>query len=108
MLLFEGTSIKKQLQDRLLFYIDLMQVHDHQRIGLVGRNGTGKTSLLKIITGEELPDEGNITPYTSVKLLQQFKESRLEKSGDEIRQQYVQNAYNKNTGLHFLDAPTTH
>ncbi|RPF55155.1 Vga family ABC-F type ribosomal protection protein [Abyssicoccus albus] len=108
MLLFEGTSIKKQLQDRLLFYIDLMQVHDNQRIGLVGRNGTGKTSLLKIITGEELPDEGNITPFTSVKLVPQFKESRLEKSGGEITQQYLQKAFNENPGLLLLDEPTTH
>ncbi len=108
MLLFEGTSIKKQLQDRLLFDIDLMQVHDNQRIGLVGRNGTGKTSLLKIITGEELPDEGNITPFTSVKLVPQFKESRLEKSGGEITQQYLQNAFNENPGLLLLDEPTTH
>ena len=108
MLLFEGTSIKKQLQDRMLFDIDLIQVHDNQRIGLVGRNGTGKTSLLKIITGEELSDEGNITPFTSVKLVPQFKESRLEKSGGEITQQYLQSAFNENPGLLLLDEPTTH
>uniref|UniRef100_UPI001AEC7086 ATP-binding cassette domain-containing protein n=1 Tax=Staphylococcus sp. GDX8P106P-2 TaxID=2804108 RepID=UPI001AEC7086 len=108
MLLFEGTSIKKQLHDRVLFDIDLIQVHDNQRIGLVGRNGTGKTSLLKIITGEELPDEGNISPFTSVKLVPQFKESRLEKSGGEITQQYLQNAFNGNPGLLLLDEPTTH
>src|SRR5690625_909257 len=108
MLLYEGTSIKKQLQDRMLFDIDLLQVHDNQRIGLVGRNGTGKTSLLKIITGEELSDEGNITAFTSVKLVPQFKESRLEKSGGEITQQYLQSAFNEKPGLLLLDEPTTH
>src|SRR5690625_895747 len=108
MLLYEGTSIKKQLQDRMLFDIDLLQVHDNQRIGLVGRNGTGKTSLLKIITGEELSDEGNITAFTSVKLVTQFKESRLEKSGGEITQQYLQSAFNEKPGLLLLDEPTTH
>lgn len=30
MLLFEGTSLKKHIQDRLLFDIDLIQVHEHQ------------------------------------------------------------------------------
>lgn len=108
MLLFEGTSIKKQLQDGLLFYIDLMQVHDNQCIGLVGRNGTGKTSLLKIIVGEESPDGGNLKLFTSTKLVPQFKESRLEKSGGEITQQYLQNAFNENPGLLLLDEPTTH
>ena len=31
-----------------------------ERIGLVGRNGHGKTTLFRIITGEEEPDEGKI------------------------------------------------
>jgi len=30
------------------------------RVGLVGRNGTGKTTLLRLITGELSPSEGNI------------------------------------------------
>src|SRR5690625_6389241 len=99
MLLFEGTSIKKQLHDRVLFDIDLIQVHDNQRIGLVGRNGTGKTSLLKIMTGEELPDEGNLTLFTSRKLVPQLKETSIEKFGGEITQHYLQHAFNKMPGL---------
>src|SRR5690625_2247105 len=99
MLLFEGTSIKKQLHDRVLYDIDLIQVHVNQRIGLVGRNGTGKTSLLKIITGEELPDDGNLTLFISTKLVPQLKETSIEKSGGEITQQYLQNAFNENPGL---------
>ena len=31
------------------------------RIGLIGRNGTGKTTLLRIITGIIIPEEGSIT-----------------------------------------------
>jgi len=31
-----------------------------RRIGLVGRNGTGKTTLLRLITGEISPDQGDI------------------------------------------------
>jgi ATP-binding cassette subfamily F protein uup len=31
-----------------------------ERIGLIGRNGTGKSSLLKIIAGESLPDAGEV------------------------------------------------
>lgn len=108
MLLFEGTSIKKYVQDRLLFDIDLIQVHDNQRIGLVGRNGTGKTSLLKVITGEELTDEGNITHFTTVKLVPQFKETTSKKSGGEITQHYLQFALNEKPGLLILDEPTTH
>ena len=35
-------------------------VHSGERIGLVGRNGSGKTTIFKLITGEILPDEGRI------------------------------------------------
>ena len=31
-----------------------------ERVGLVGRNGTGKTTLFKILLGEELPDSGDV------------------------------------------------
>ncbi|MBA2404791.1 MAG: ABC-F family ATP-binding cassette domain-containing protein [Bdellovibrionales bacterium] len=31
-----------------------------ERVGLVGRNGTGKTTLFKILLGEELPDAGDV------------------------------------------------
>ncbi len=36
------------------------QVEAGERICLLGRNGAGKTSLMRIITGEETPNEGEI------------------------------------------------
>src|ERR1700690_4153069 len=41
----------------LLDQIDF-QVEAGERICLLGRNGAGKTSLMRIITGEETPNEG--------------------------------------------------
>jgi ATP-binding cassette subfamily F protein uup len=32
-----------------------------ERIGIVGRNGDGKTTLLRVLTGEESPDEGRVS-----------------------------------------------
>ena len=44
-----------------------------QRIGLLGRNGTGKTSLLRMLAGATQPDAGEVTlaPAATVALLQQ-------------------------------------
>lgn len=35
-------------------------IHSGERIGLVGRNGSGKTSLFKILTGEIHPENGTV------------------------------------------------
>ncbi len=36
------------------------EIHDGDRIGLIGRNGCGKTTLLRAVTGELVPDTGAI------------------------------------------------
>ncbi|MGB3447347.1 MAG: ATP-binding cassette domain-containing protein, partial [Xanthobacteraceae bacterium] len=40
---------------------DLEQTFGPERAGLVGRNGIGKTTLLKLISGELRPHTGSIT-----------------------------------------------
>ncbi|MEK7678957.1 MAG: ATP-binding cassette domain-containing protein, partial [Deltaproteobacteria bacterium] len=40
--------------------IDL-QIEKGERVCLVGRNGTGKSTLMKVISGEIQPDGGEIT-----------------------------------------------
>lgn len=43
-------------------------VKDNEKVGFVGVNGVGKTSLFKIITGEYLPDSGNCFKSKNAKL----------------------------------------
>jgi ATP-binding cassette subfamily F protein uup len=56
----------------LLDQIDF-QVDEGERICLLGRNGAGKTSLMRIITGEETPNEGDMvrTPGSIITRLDQ-------------------------------------
>lgn len=44
------------------------EVQDYERIGLVGKNGTGKTTLLKMIMGMEHQDKGDIFIKKGAKL----------------------------------------
>lgn len=39
-----------------------------ERIGLIGKNGTGKSTLLRVITGEYIPAEGNVSRANSLKI----------------------------------------
>jgi len=41
----------------LLDHADLV-IDEGERVGLIGRNGAGKSSLLRLVTGEALPDDG--------------------------------------------------
>jgi ATP-binding cassette subfamily F protein 3 len=49
-----------RVQGRLLFDRASAAIPDGYRVGMVGRNGTGKTTLLRLILGETLPDDGSI------------------------------------------------
>jgi ATP-binding cassette subfamily F protein uup len=56
----------------LLDHVNL-QIEQGERISLVGRNGTGKTSLMRLMTREEVPSEGEVitAPGTVVTYLSQ-------------------------------------
>lgn len=54
----EGVS--KTYGDRTLFKDFTLRIQRGDRIGIVGSNGTGKTTLLKLLTGEIAPDAGSI------------------------------------------------
>jgi len=51
----------------LLDRADLV-IEPGQRIGLIGRNGTGKSSLLRLIAGETAPDDGKVWREAELKL----------------------------------------
>ena len=53
-------NISKRYGTRVLFSDVSFDVLAGEKIGLVGRNGHGKTTLFRIIAGEEEPDEGKV------------------------------------------------
>ena len=43
----------------LLDHVDF-SLETQERVGLIGRNGTGKSSMLRILAGQEAPDDGTL------------------------------------------------
>ena len=60
MSLLTALNLKFGFADGVLFKDAAFQVEEGDRIGLIGANGTGKTSLFKLITGEYQAVEGGI------------------------------------------------
>jgi ATP-binding cassette subfamily F protein uup len=54
-------KVTKKFGDRTIIKDFTLRIQRGDRIGVVGANGTGKTTLLKLLTGELQPDEGSIT-----------------------------------------------
>jgi len=53
-------DLSKHFSGQTLFENVSFKLNPHERIGLVGRNGHGKTTLFRLIIGEEIPDSGAI------------------------------------------------
>ena len=55
------TNLSKSYGTQVLFENVTFNINPGEKIGLVGRNGHGKTTLFRLITGQEEPDSGTIT-----------------------------------------------
>ncbi|HKY63142.1 MAG TPA: ABC-F family ATP-binding cassette domain-containing protein [bacterium] len=53
-------NLEKSYGRRQLFQKVNLQMNAGERLGLVGRNGSGKSTILRLILGEEEPDDGEI------------------------------------------------
>lgn len=64
----ECVSLGKRYGDHVLFEHFSLQFKRNERIGIIGENGCGKTTLLKIMAGECAPDSGEVIRGETVKI----------------------------------------
>lgn len=68
MILSSAVNITKSYSERILLKSISLYINEGDRIGIVGINGTGKSTFLKIIAGAETPDSGAISKAAGLKI----------------------------------------
>src|SRR5438067_7842647 len=59
--IINATDVTVRYNERAILDAATLDIDDGQRIGLVGRNGSGKTTFLKLLAGLQSPDSGEVT-----------------------------------------------
>lgn len=67
-MLFRLSEITKSYSAHDILRGVSFQVNVNEKIGLVGRNGAGKTTVFRIVTGEESPDSGDVIKMNNLKI----------------------------------------
>ncbi|HEY2053145.1 MAG TPA: ABC-F family ATP-binding cassette domain-containing protein [Solirubrobacterales bacterium] len=68
----DAQGVSRSFGARILLEGIELQVHDGDRIAVVGRNGSGKSTLLRILADEEIADGGTVARHGSVAYLPQL------------------------------------
>ena len=105
-------GLTRRIGDRYLFRNLSLSIAEGQRVGLIARNGTGKTSLLNILAGVDAPDEGEVVLRSGLRigyLPQQvdFQEGDT-RSGGQIKRAAIEAVLKTEPDLLILDEPTNH
>ncbi|MEM6941064.1 MAG: ABC-F family ATP-binding cassette domain-containing protein [Pseudomonadota bacterium] len=77
----EAQGLAKSFDEKRIVRDFSLTVQRGDRIALVGPNGVGKTTLLKMLIGQEIPDEGSVTLGTNLALAV-FDQTRAQLQGD--------------------------
>lgn len=68
MIISSAVNITKSYSERILLNSISLYINEGDRIGIVGINGTGKSTFLKIIAGAETPESGAISKAAGLKI----------------------------------------
>ncbi|GAA0779007.1 hypothetical protein GCM10008908_36850 [Clostridium subterminale] len=97
MLLVECSNIKKSFGDRSILDIENLKVYSQDRIGVVGVNGVGKTTLINILCQRLQPDEGGVKLYGRYSYISQLEGPESISITDEMASKFnVESIWNEN------------
>lgn len=98
-------NLTKTIAGEVLFSVDQLTAHTGDRIGIVGANGTGKTTLARLIAGIDTDFEGQRTVTDEVTLVPQIAPTRG-RSGGQSMLDRVRVALAQRPAILILDEPS--
>ncbi|VTS23204.1 ABC transporter ATP-binding protein [Streptococcus porcinus] len=78
MIILQANKMERSFSGDVLFQNVSLQIDERDRIALVGPNGVGKSTLLKILVGEEAPTSGEMNKKKDLSLSYLAQDSRFE------------------------------
>ncbi len=85
-------NVSKTYGEKQLFQKLSLTIQEGEKIGLIGINGTGKSTLLKIISGIEEPDEGTFDHSKDYRITYLSQNPSLEQNLTILEQVYKSDA----------------
>lgn len=123
----ELKKVYLSFKDQEILNIEHLSVYDGEKIGIIGANGQGKSTLLDLISGQLKADAGTIEQYIEFKYLKQIGEETVDEldyewlsrmqvpmqdyddlSGGQQRKFMLSQVFSQYPQGMLLDEPTTH
>lgn len=103
-------KLSLELPHKTCFYDFSTQIHSGDRIGIIGKNGSGKSSLIKILLEQIEPSKGNVynLSYLSIGYVPQTIVNHDDLSGGERFNRALSDALEMEPDILILDEPTNH
>lgn len=64
----QAENLSKRFGDQLLFENISFTIFEHQKVALIARNGTGKTTLMELLAGNDTPEAGQIIKTGNIRI----------------------------------------
>ena len=68
MILLSAEKVSKSFSEKVLLHHVSLYLSDADKVGIIGINGTGKTTLLNLLAGQTSPDEGTISKASGARI----------------------------------------